>query len=995
MWTIDTFAEYMSELGLNVGRDHLVDKKREREVKSSLKEYLKRQKDIDRLCDLTEEIDLQGLEEYLEDRFLEDAKKYLFGRNDDRAGIKRTIIAKARAYAKAGGRSSLDRVEKWINDILDIFYGYYRSHIDDERLFLENDAIDSIMRGTQAQHKDIIETVKGIADDAKKEIIDSIGKDGKSVTKDIHENELFKKDHAFVMENYIKKRYQERHLTEKMFDLYSELFKLSIDIIHNEETLKIQKNIFDLVREDIITQSSQNLIKVIGPDGVGKSTFLSILYIYLYQYCQENGFSFYPFYMELHFYDQVGIEAPDAEEEVRKRMGEDLSTLKRITETYPDLPLIIMIDGNESYFRTKLKADQLFNDYIEKMPGHKKIVCIGEKTNVNTYRERKNDPFFKYAKMLYTFRFRSINRFEEEKIKRFVKLFEEIEGNDRLAEAIDTYLKRSDLDEVDLNTLSILKACYDSDVLNVRDTLSDLYKNYCMAEFKDIDLFINSTKIAYEYYMTNKKFKQEEIVKHIREWGLLHQHKSISNFLIAYYFVSRVKIYDENVPIEDLEYLFPKDLNLFIKPLINDGPETQRLIFDQCKKIYARGGIPARSQALYMVGRIASKDLKVDIASFLEKCYEELYVQLTECTSEQTEREEQDIHLLLRSAIISLVYLGKKDKREAYLKMLLDHPTVDRINRGFHLEYYGDAPRKLGNRIGYCDDDGTGKIDITYHILLNHVKRYLSSDKGTEDRNFQINLFTLCSLVQARLEREDLPEEYVQNVKEVIDRTMQKERSEIDKDFKAYLTMLKEDIETSGYAPYHLYEKLYRLKEIERKGWKQEIKNDRGGRPFENVAEHIYFTWILGMLYLPDVAPKEKEYDLYDKGKILDAILIHDWAEVDVGDEVPEEDTSERREKEDLRMRVLLMHDTYEKIGDMSRYKKMWNVYGKDRSDINGKLAYELDKIQALYQFYVYKREGARFTDEKIKDWKSEKNKITTLLGQRILKEVVQDRFGD
>lgn len=87
-------------------------------------------------------------------------------------------------------------------------------------------------------------------------------------------------------------------------------------------------------------------------------------------------------------------------------------------------------------------------------------------------------------------------------------------------------------------------------------------------------------------------------------------------------------------------------------------------------------------------------------------------------------------------------------------------------------------------------------------------------------------------------------------------------------------------------------------------------------------------------------------------------------------------------------MRVLLMHDTYDKIGNMTQYKKMWNVNGKNSTDINGKLAYEIDKIQAIYQFYIYKNANAEFSNEKILEWEQEKNNITTSLGKEILKIV-------
>lgn len=514
-----------------------------------------------------------------------------------------------------------------------------------------------------------------------------------------------------------------------------------------------------------------------------------------------------------------------------------------------------------------------------------------------------------------------------------------------------------------------------------------------MAYLKDADDFEHCAKMSYEYFMTNKRFTQSEIANNSSEWNLIHQHKTISNFLIAYYYVKKVKDFIGEEDMGALEFLFPMDVNIFIKPLINDKHETQKLIFEKCKQIYEKGRILAKSQSLYMMGRITYKNLRSEILSCLEGYYDIFGKKFIEGESNQTEQEERDSHLLLRSVIISLVYLGRKDKRETYLKMLLNYPVANEINRGFHLEYYGDVPRKPDSRLYNYNDDGSGEIDITYNILLDRIEHYLSSNKRTEDLNFQINLFTLCSLIQVRLGTEGLSENRVQKLKGIIDETLQREQSNLNIDFRAYLTMLTEDIEHNTYEPYFLYEKLYGIKDIIRKGWNEEIKNGRIQQPYENVAEHIYYTWMLGMIYLPEEPPKESEYEYYDKKKILNAVLIHDWAEIDVGDEVPKKDTEERRDLENFRMRVILMHDTYDKIGNMSQYKKIWNVYKKDSGDINGRIAYELDKIQALYQFYVYQSKGAEFSDEKVEDWKSERYKITTSLGKKILKEVVLAKF--
>lgn len=994
---MSVFVEYLANLGFDAGKDFLTDIKKSKEAKEKIYHYIEMQAEINELCSLAEEIDFQGIVDYLSTELLDDVKVYLFGKKDTRESMKKTILSRAYDRSFAKNKLQKERVEKIINDALNILRSFYRNQVDNKDLFLISaeivDTLDeSIKNSTQKLEKKIDDVAQAVAEIKNQNVVDESSKRKTSSVGGIHQNNMFETLNSFIMENYIKEKYRKDELSDQDIEKYSELFKFSIDIWDNDKEIKVEKNIFEFVHADILTKKKGNLIKIVGPDGTGKSTFLSILYIYLYRYCINNGFSFYPFYINLHFYDKVVDDTPFNEQAVKAIMYKDLEIFKSIVQAFPNLPYIIIIDGNENYFRTTLKSAKYFNDFINGISGHKKIVCIGEKTNVHAYRERKKYTYM-YSRMLYTFKFKSINNYETEKWKKFIETFVSLEGNRDLLKPINSYLEKFDLDEVDLNILSVFKDCYDSDVLNEIDSISDLYKNYCMAYLKDVDDFEDSAKMSYEYFMTSKKFKQEEIAQNNKEWNLIHQHKTISNFLIAYYYVNKMKNYSGKQDVAELEYLFPMDVNVFIKPLINDGLETQKLIFDRCKKVYSDGGILAKSQALYMMGRITNKSLKGEILSTLEEYYNDSYQKLTESSTKKCEQDERDAHLLLRSVIISLVYLGKKDKREAYLKMLLNYPIANQINRSFHLEYYGDVLRKPDNRMYHNNDDGSGEIDITYNILLNRVERYLASAKGTEDLNFQINLFTLCSLLQVRLGNETLPKERIQNLKEIINKTLEKEQSDINKDFRAYLTMLKEDIENETYSPRFLYEKLYGVKDIVRSGWKQEIKNDSVKQPYENVAEHIYYTWMLGMLYLPDEAPEENEYKLYDKRKILDLILIHDWAEIDVGDAVPREDSEKRRELEDFRMRVILMHDTYDQIGNMAQYKKLWSVYGKDSTDINGKIAYELDKIQALYQFYVYKNGNAQFTEEKIQDWKNEKNKVTTSLGKSILKRVLQERF--
>jgi len=998
---MSVFVDYLTELALDTGKDFLIDKKKDQQLKARIEDYIKRQENINELSSLSEEIDFHEISDYISSELLKDVKVYMFGKKINRYKMKDTIMSKACNYAALNKDISQNKVSKLVSDSLDIIRNFYREQISENDLFMASEIVDTLEEDITIQKDIAVKQICEAIEEGNTKVLDEVKelRSEKSFKRknenglNYEENTMFKSIHDFVMQNYIKERYRNFNFNDNIIDKYSDLFKAFVKTLKNDNEIHIDKNIFEFIKDELLVARNNNLIKISGPDGTGKSTFLSILYIYLYNYCLKNGFKFYPFYINLHFYDGIISDTYPNEEDVKTVMDKDLENLKKIIDQFPNMYFVIIIDGNENYFRTTLKTSKYFNEFLKQINGHKKIVCIGEKTNVHTYRERTIYSYMN-VRMLYTFRFQPIQNFEEEKRARFIDFFGEIEENGDLLNSINTYSIKFDLDEVDLNILSVYKKCYDSDLVSGLKSISDLYKNYCM-DYLDFEIndFEISAKMSYEYFMTNRKFTQKEIADKNKEWNLIHQHKSISNFLIAYYFVEKVKTYSEGSSTKELECLFSKDINVFIKPLINESLEIQKLILQKCKKIYECGGILARSQTLYMIGRIKNKNIENDTRHILEKYYKEISEQLSDKTTYNKTQEERSIRFLLRSVIISLIYLGDKDKREIYLEMLLNNPVANKVNRGFHLEYFGDIPRVPDSAIYDYNDDGSEEMYCTYNILLNRVKKYLSSSHGKEDFNFQINLLTLCSLVQARLGKSKLSNEYVNDLRDILNKTLLREQNNLNKDFKSYLTMLKEDIEENTFSPRFLYNKLYGVKNIIRSGWKNEIVNGTIKEPYENVVEHIYYTWMLGVIFLPDETPTEKEYTLYSKEKILDTILIHDWAEIDVGDIVPEEDSDKKRELEDFRMRILLMHDTYSNVGNMMQYKKMWKVYGKNSLDINGKIAYELDKIQALYQFYLYVSHGAKFTDEKMKSWLSEKNKITTSIGKKILNEAVIKNF--
>ena len=300
-------VDCLIDLGMDAGKEYLKDKKNELLLKNEIYSYINEQSNINEICTLEEEIDFQGIVNYLRSNLLCDVKRYLFGKYNERNSVKEKILCMAYEHSKACNVKQKKRVEKIVDGVLDILCSFYRSQIYRNDLFLASEAIGTIIEQMEKQNdkitSNILNGVETIIKTENQKVINVLNGNEQNASNTIRTNSLFQRLHNFIMKKYIKERYREAELSGQDINLYSEMFKLFVDINNGDNIVQVNKNIFDYVREDILTQKRGNLIKIVGPDGTGKSTFLSILYIYLYKYCLNNGFTFYPFYINLHYYD--------------------------------------------------------------------------------------------------------------------------------------------------------------------------------------------------------------------------------------------------------------------------------------------------------------------------------------------------------------------------------------------------------------------------------------------------------------------------------------------------------------------------------------------------------------------------------------------------------------------------------------------------------------------------------------------------------------------
>lgn len=142
--------EYLAELALDAGKNQFKNRVDEQKLKSALMNYIARQQKYNEICTLAEEIDFQGLVEYIDQNLLDAVNNRLFAPNRKNRGQARTsIITAAITYSKAETNQAKQRVTKCISTCLDIIRGFYVSGISKKDYFLASEVVDAVREDTQ------------------------------------------------------------------------------------------------------------------------------------------------------------------------------------------------------------------------------------------------------------------------------------------------------------------------------------------------------------------------------------------------------------------------------------------------------------------------------------------------------------------------------------------------------------------------------------------------------------------------------------------------------------------------------------------------------------------------------------------------------------------------------------------------------------------------------------------------------------------------------
>lgn len=172
---LETIAEYVAGLGLDTAKNHVSSSLEEKKLRDALTSYIEHQRKYNELCSLAEEIDFQGLVEYISNNLIEAVSVRVFSPNKKkRRQARQEIVDAAVSFSKANTSESRLGVRKTIAICLDIIQEFYQKQFSAKDYIIASEIVDAVSEKVQASTNTIDTAVNA----AKDEILTKIGEDG-------------------------------------------------------------------------------------------------------------------------------------------------------------------------------------------------------------------------------------------------------------------------------------------------------------------------------------------------------------------------------------------------------------------------------------------------------------------------------------------------------------------------------------------------------------------------------------------------------------------------------------------------------------------------------------------------------------------------------------------------------------------------------------------------------------------------------------------------
>ena len=781
----------------------------------------------------------------------------------------------------------------------------------------------------------------------------------------------------YFLDNVIKQVCNSYGITKKKASICIEIFDR---IASYGDGRKFQFNKF------IKRFSSNDMpqIEIAGYQGTGKSTLASLIYMELRKSFHKSRKNPYPVLIDIDKLD--GMTKKDAMNILDKTIT---LTKKAIAEEALER-IIFIIDGIYTFKNSTESHSEYIQTKLAKIAGLtiSYINVVGEAYDIPKRRLTKAFT----SRSTETIRLKQVRYDDSQTISIVIEKILELRDflkNEEIITTIKSILKKYRIYQIDFRSIITIINIY-FDKKNKDQSFAKGLHNYCLSLVPNMKSYAKQVA-AYMFSKSDQRVKNSRVIKTTL----------VRDYLIAYHYLSCVVNYKDNKTdigiFKEYEFVFTPSINSLIKEMLtSEFAPKKELLMTNLITIYnsEQCTLQMKSQICYTLGRMEPNS---QIIVFLSQEQDTYYSHINRREYFSEKYGEDHMHktnleiILYRTISLSLIWLDYFKYEETYLKCLLRNERLNDINRGFHIEYYADQEYHTGEEPTY-NDQINSIPEKTVEQLLNSISHILYSEKGIY-KALHSDIITLFSIFQYRMNNDVFIEKYEERLLKLAQRLVKSPKIKHKLIYEYLDTILLSMDAKNFYVEF--FSEMYNVKSERRTGW---VKRGVSLADQETIAEHMYGCWVLGSRLLPDDLHLCTDYSVdvhgrykeYDKNKILNTLLIHDFAEAKYGDKIVGTKTNEDKKNEKTRHVYYQYTATFPFLFGWKDQSSFYNNFGKD-DDINGLIARDIDIMENLFQAIKYKSKYAK--EISLTEWY---NWVTSNLQTELCKQIfifVTDRI--
>lgn len=853
------------------------------------------------------------------------------------------------------------------------------------------------------------------------------------------------------------KSYYFENIIELLQNVYENgrLVQLSQLFASFSELRQNQKNI-NINEEDIFTQiisvienSTLQSVSIKGRPHVGKSTFLTITYLYMLWRFSIGRSRYIPFYFNVDtivnsFTDEM-LFSLDINKYILycyEQFSVFLKECCELRDNY-ELPICVFVDGLEKsrmlapgnntierkiyeLLETKLKEDK-----------DKYVMCFN--THDSYHFDSSFDKINHFDYVLFMNQIRIIQyKSKERKQNMFLSAYLTLQGrnvDDSTVDELKTRLIKFHKPSIDLSFLNYFSCSFSKirEDTSIWETLKEYLADLTNIADRMFKLRIDvAKKVAGLLFSQRKRFSEiidicDEQKPTIKEFFDIINFPVIMHYLIANYYVEVLSDYSENsekIPKENILFSFiPNNISILIRLLLDEKGEAANDILERFidKHNFELKGY-LYSTIVYLCGHLRTEDN----SNLIKKL-------------PLPDRESNEFFSLCGRRSFDLataICNTNKFPVEDIILEFMNNKNYRKFNRSYQLHYYQDLSHNATCNRDEWNSDKSPMIgfDFRYSFLVLLSKLEPALKKSRPYPLMQLDLFTLCDLIYSRLQNmkpgalfysarynkknDSECEAVLSRTIELLERYNRRYggKRSVNDQIGAYFNFMEtcfrnvskkvisnseKDVYTPYVSPCYDFERVLNLSSLARVGWNintsGSIKTESQpayGKGVETGGKAVtiketLMEHIMESVYIAQLfLPDTLQESGYEKCKVIYLLLFSELGKINNGDFAPSYsnyNTCKKQEEKGL-MDMLT-------LGALDGYANQPLFFqpltAKSAAvDINMRICWEIKIIQTEFKYYTLYDE-LEFDDERRADFENDFEEPTTDICKKIREQLV------